>query len=325
MVSNSVSGSLEAFKKAVKDSATTKAIPTGFNILDETLDGGFYEGFYVIGAITGIGKTTFCQQIADQAALRGVDVIEFSLEMSKYTLISKSLSRLTWIEDKSKDNKGFHYARTSRQILTGAIISDREKRLYENALQRYNKDYSNNLYIYDGNIGIELIREKVSEHVSLTGKRPLVIVDYLQILTPHEQNGSDKQFIDQSVLELKRISMEHGIPVIAVSSFNRNNYLTPVNITSFKESGAIEYSSDVLLGLQFKGMDSLSQDGPKSNSNSNTKKVEDWQRADCRELELKILKNRNGASGDSIFYSYYPKFNYFSETSKSVATGRAKT
>ena len=44
------------------------------------------------------------------------------------------------------------------------------------------------------------------------------------------------------------------MPVLGISSFNRDNYNNPVGMQSFKESGAIEYSSDVLIGLQFKGV-----------------------------------------------------------------------
>jgi Replicative DNA helicase len=77
-------------------------------------------------------------------------------------------------------------------------------------------------------------------------------------------------------------------------------------MSAFKESGAIEYSSDVLLGMQFE------TDGEKITAESiNRLKCED-----VRKIELKILKNRNGATGDTITYDYYPMFNYFKETGK---------
>jgi replicative DNA helicase len=312
---NAVSGNLGAFVQAVTNAAGTTAIPTGFTKFDDSLDSGLYEGLYVVGSVSGIGKSTLCLQIADQVALHGTDVIFYSLEMSKYQLMSKSLSRLTFTKDNGKDKSGFYHARTGRQILTGAIYSDREKALYQEALQTYSV-YSQNLYIHEGmgNISTDLIRQTVKEHISITGKRPLVIIDYLQILTPCDTKASDKQNIDKSVLDLKKMSMGHGIPVLVVSSFNRDNYLNPVNMTSFKESGAIEYSSDVLLGLQFKDMDKL--DPSTSKKADNTKLIEGWQRAECRELELKILKNRSGASGASAYFSYYPRFNHFQEIAK---------
>ncbi len=54
-------------------------------------------------------------------------------------------------------------------------------------------------------------------------------------------------------MELKRISRDFKTPVIGISSFNRDNYNNAVSMQSFKESGAIEYSSDILIGLQNKG------------------------------------------------------------------------
>ena len=35
-----------------------------------------------------------------------------------------------------------------------------------------------------------------------------------------------------------------------------------------------------------------------------------------RELELKILKNRNGRTGDTMEYKYYAAFNYMEEIKK---------
>ena len=47
------------------------------------------------------------------------------------------------------------------------------------------------------------------------------------------------------------MSVKHDTPVIAISSLNRENYKSGISMTAFKESGGIEYSSDVLIGLQF--------------------------------------------------------------------------
>ena len=59
--------------------------------------------------------------------------------------------------------------------------------------------------------------------------------------------------MDKAVLELKRISRDFKLPVIAVSSLNRMSYGQRISMEAFKESGAIKYSSDVLIGLQLRG------------------------------------------------------------------------
>ena len=70
-------------------------------------------------------------------------------------------------------------------------------------------------------------------------------------------------------------------------------------MTAFKESGSIEYSADVLLGLQLKGMGTEGFD------------IDQAKQGPTREVELKILKNRNGPVGGIIYFEYSPKINYF--------------
>ena len=69
--------------------------------------------------------------------------------------------------------------------------------------------------------------------------------------------GTEKQQVDFNVSELKRISRDNDIPIFIICSFNRENYSTTVDFTSFKESGAIEYGADVVMGLQLKVMEDL--------------------------------------------------------------------
>jgi len=77
------------------DATEPELISTGFNTLDVALDGGLFEGLYVIGAISSLGKTTLAIQIADYLASQGRDVLYISLEMSRYEIMAKSISRHT--------------------------------------------------------------------------------------------------------------------------------------------------------------------------------------------------------------------------------------
>lgn len=138
----------------------------------------------------------------------------------------------------------------------------------------------------------------VKKHQQFTGSVPLVIIDYLQITAPYEKL-TEKQSMDKTVLELKRISRDFKTPVLAISSLNRSSYDKSIGMTGFKESGGIEYSADVLFGLQLQGVEGKDFD------------VDDAKSKNPREIELKILKNRNGKTGGSLFFNYYPEFNYF--------------
>lgn len=304
----SAANHLQDFVNGISASANTPYIPTGFPKFDEILDGGLYEGLYIIGAISSLGKTTLALQIADQIAQQGQDVLIFSLEMARTELMAKSISRITFIDvsDHIIDNNGsIRNAKTARGITTGsryANYSQQEHDLIKNAIKTYS-EYAGNIYISEGigNIGAAQIRETVAKHISFTGKTPVVLIDYLQILAPYNDRGTDKQNTDKAVMELKRISRDYKAAVIGISSFNRQNYNQAVTMEAFKESGAIEYSSDILIGLQLKGAGGKDFDANAAKGKN------------PREIELVILKNRNGATGKTLAYEYYPLFNYFRE------------
>ena len=313
----SVNNYLQDFIDGISESANTPATPTGFNNLDNLLDGGLYEGLYILGAITSLGKTTFLLQITDQIAQAGQDVIIFSLEMSRSELVSKSISRLTLLETLSRGEDTSN-AKTNRGITTGSRwknYSEKERDIISTAVNIY-ENYSKHIRIEEsiGNFGVEDVRRAIAKHKRLTGKAPIVIIDYLQILAPYDERLSDKQNTDKSVLELKRISREYKATIIGISSFNRDNYTAPVNLASFKESGAIEYSSDVLIGLQFEGMDYQPCEKQEAH-NTRVRQLRETMETKGREglpqrIEVKILKSRNGYKG-KVLMDFFPRFNYF--------------
>ena len=301
---NSTAHYLQSFVNGIADSVDTPYIPTGFKKLDSVLDGGLYEGLYIVGAISSLGKTTIITQIADQIAQAGTDVLIFSLEMARAEIMAKSISRHT-LQSVLTTGGDIRNAKTARGITTGKRYIDysqTERDLINSSIMEYSK-YAQNIYISEGvgDIGAEQIRETVQKHILFTGKTPVVIIDYLQILAPYSERATDKQNTDKAVMELKRISRDYKTPVIGISSFNRANYKEAVTMEAFKESGAIEYSSDILIGLQLKG-------AGKKDFDANEAK-----RKDPREIELVILKNRNGRTGGKISFNFYPLFNYFRE------------
>lgn len=308
-------GYLQEFVDGISDSVDTPTISTGFKDLDYFLDGGLYEGLYTIGAISSLGKTSLILQIADQIAEQGHDVLIFSLEMARFELMAKSISRHT-LQTVLQSGGDIRNAKTARGITAGKRYknySNTEKDIIDQAILDYEK-YANHIRIVEGmgDVGVVCsphkdtemtmtVRDEVERHKKLTGVAPVVVVDYMQILAPYNPRGTDKQNTDKAVIELKRLSRDYKIPVLAISSFNRQGYKEAVTMESFKESGAIEYTSDILFGLQLKGA------GTKAFN------VDKAKRQNPREIELVILKQRQGVTGTRIEYNYYPAFNYFKE------------
>lgn len=312
---------LKDFIEGMK-TANTPATSTGFKQLDSVLDGGLYEGLYIVGAVSSLGKTTLILQIADQIAQSGQDVLIFSLEMAAAELMAKSISRETLLYCQ-RENIDTAHAKTVRGITDQSRFSrygEKDKIAINEAIRAY-RSYAGNIVIKQGlgNIGVKEIKETIEQHKAARGKTPIIIIDYLQILAPYNERASDKQNTDKAVLELKRISRDNKTPVIAISSFNRDNYTAAATMAAFKESGAIEYSSDILIALQPQGMIDSDKDKDKA---ENRKTVNSCKIKEIRPIEAVILKNRNGATGGKVLFNYYSMFNYFEETAAGQETER---
>ena len=301
----------EAFENEIEENANTDTIKTGFPALDKAINGGLFKGLYIVGGISSVGKTTLCLQIADNIATSQQDVIVFSLEMARAELMAKSISRNTYLLDLEMNGSTQH-AKTTTGILYGKNrenYNSLEKRIISESKSLYFENTAPNLYIYEGQgkVTAQTIRDAIHKHISFTGNKPVVIIDYLQIIAPIENGVSDKQSIDRTITELKRLSRDYNIPVICVSSFNRDSYKTnSVNngvatMADFKESGTIEYSADVLLALQFQT----------AGTNNYNEQIEKGKQD--RKIKLVVLKNRNGAAFQNVSFTYYPAFNYIEE------------
>lgn len=307
-------GTLEKLMYDIEHGNTKRVISTGFSGLDDALGGGLYPGLYFLGAVSSIGKTTLLLQIADQIAKQGIPVLYYSLEMSANQLIAKSISRYTGISNPFS-------ALTVNEILYGDYkkMSHDKIDMLQDAKKKYENDkIGDNMEIVAdvGNIKVSDIKQRMNTYKDLLGIVPVVFIDYLQLIAPEEEDrrATDKQIVDKAVLELKRLSRDLDTPVIAVSSINRNSYFESVTMSSFKESGAIEYGSDVLLGLQPAGMlEYVSSAQEKKYNGSIISECKD-EKTKERHLVVNVLKNRNGQTGKQALFNNFPTWHQFSET-----------
>ena len=309
---------LDEFNEYVLDEERTKALSTGIDIIDEALDGGFNrKNLIILGAISSMGKTTLALQIADNIAKQKEDVLIFSLEMSKEELIAKSLSKLSFLNTYPKSST--YLAFSTKDVMKGKgvreNIPNNKKRieLYKEVLEEYKENIAKNVYISECNENLELnvkmIDEKIKKHIAITGRKPFVIVDYLQIIKS-EVKGTDTQIIASIVTDLKRIARNNDTTIFLISAFNRNSYSQEADLASFRDSSTIEYTSDILLSLQPRILDG--QTGDQKGKSTNKKKVNNEQKKENRELTLKVLKNRNGRITDIKGITFYAKYNYMS-------------
>lgn len=271
---------------------------TGISALDAILGGGFTAGIHCLGAVPSLGKSTFAYQIAEKISENHKHpVIIFSLEMRSEDIISKSISRQSFILNHSS-----YY--TSMDLFSGNIeITDDYKTAQANAAS-----LGNNILIYDGRSDFnsaEKIIHLVREFMEFSQTKPFIIIDYLQLLRG-DLNKSEKQMADSNLATFRKLADTGDIPILLISSFNRDSYHSPVSLKSYKESGGIEYSADTLIGIQLRNIGCKGFDINKA------------MRQPVRDLELVILKQRYGELGDlPIFFN--PSANIFSDSYDDVS------
>lgn len=276
---------------------------TGFPGLDQKCGGGLYAGLYALAAISSLGKTSFALQMADQLAAGGNDVIFFSLEQSRLELVSRSLSRISYQLD--PDN-----ALTSLDIRKG-----RGARCVKEAAEIYKQRVGDRISIREGNFsaGLSSIGQYIENYIARTESRPVVFIDYLQIIRPEENDRrSTKDLIDLLVSDLRRLSREKNLTIFIISSVNRANYQATIDFEALKESGGIEYTCDVVFGLQLECVNGLAFDKV-----NNIKERRDLIKAakaeNPRKIELCCLKNRFGIANFSCHFEYFPAYDFFKE------------
>ena len=302
----------------------SRPVPTGFPRLDRLLGGGLRVGLTTLGAGTSFGKTALTMQIAENMNRSGQDVLFFSLEMGANELRARSLSRLT-----AEILDAPHYsgapASTFSDILNYRNLQNESQRSTIREARELYRSYCPRLRIIEsqGDFSVEDVRRSVSRHKRLTGRTPVVFIDYLQVLHPLNPRESEKQQTDKNILELRRLAREFETPVVVLSSLNRAGYKKRPTLESFKESGGVEYGSDIVLMLSFEMKDDYYIETTDEETGKK-KKVYDYDRAKRetpRSMLLSLLKNRNGNPTGTVPVWSYAKFSLFAERTSEESSG----
>lgn len=267
---------------------------TGFDHLNNVAN-GLTEGLIIVGAKPSQGKTTFAKQLIDNVVELNPTAagLFISLEQSREELRVKTLSRLSTIEN--------------RDILRGRLDPTSEGwQKVKAAGDEFLTKVAGRLFILEGDKATtpDRIRLAALQVKRATGADVVfVVIDYLQIVPTAEEYRDPRNRVDAVVSELRRIARDLHIPILAVSSLGRSGY-DRASISSFKESGGIEYGADIGALLIRKKDD---QKG-KTPVNGVDRK---WER-----LRLNVVKNRNGEKA-RIDFDFYPEISEFVEINKS--------
>lgn len=267
-------------------------VPTGFNDLDLMTAGLQGGDLIIIAARPSMGKTAFCLNIVEHAALRAakpVPSIVFSLEMGKEQLVQRLLCSVSRV-DASRLRTGHLGESDWPKLTNGAgLLSEAP------------------IFIDDTpSISVLELRAKArrlkSEH-----DLGLVMVDYLQLMQGRNAE-SRQQEISEISRSLKALAKELHVPVVALSQLNRSlesrTDKRPM-MADLRESGAIEQDADVIMFIY---RDTVYCEACKRRDNSCDKGHD-------KDAEVIIGKQRNGPIG-SVHLTFRGEFTRFENQSK---------
>lgn len=284
-------------------------IPTGFNFLDQMFDGGIRPGSLIaLGALSSMGKTTLVLNIADNVASQGYPVLFVSIEQRATELVAKSLSAIMKSYTVDQFSPSSLEIRSAKRRSTWS--DERTYKLCE-ATNYYTNTIAPNLRILEGNgrPKVEDIANIAAHMTAQYGIPPLVIIDYLQLLAYPSERDTDKTATDKNVLALRQLAggqftSGQKLTVIVISSINRTSYNDVITLESFKESGAVEYGADILLGLQPNNMEEKISNGEGTRCENARKLYADTKNELVRAVEVTMLKNRGGRATGQVSFLY---------------------
>lgn len=290
---------------------------TGYKNLDNNQP--FHNGLYVTAAAPGVGKTSAMVQMAYQLAANGTHSIFFSLEQTAMDLFIKMITRKSY--EKYAKSNGTVHAYTNKEVRNGSIDPSDYNALKNECLQ----DIQDRIHVMQGDFDgtVEDICQEVENMIDqLNGADICIFIDYLQVIPPSTINGrtlDTKSNMDHVVKKLKSLQKKCNIPIVLISSLNRQSYTKPLTIDCCKESGNIEYTADVIWGIQYTLLYKKEfynhydgkRKGKETNDREKQEMLMDAKSSNIRELTVSYLKNRFGEDGLKVHFAYFPKCDTF--------------
>ena len=271
---------IEALQRGGK---TITGVASGFSDLDEMTSGFQPADLVVVAARPSMGKTAFCLNLAQHAAIEDhVPVAFFSLEMSKESLVQRMLTS---------------EARVDSQRLRRGLLRDDEFPM----LARAAGILSAAPIWIDDSPGITLLEMRSkARRLKADSGIGMLIVDYLQLMSGPSTAENRQQEVSQISRGLKALAKELNIPVVALSQLSRAPEQRSGDhrpqLSDLRESGAIEQDADLIMFLFRQEM----YEGPVDKDGNSIE----------GKAELIVGKQRNGPTGivNLHFYKQYTRF-----------------
>ena len=222
------------------ESTVRNVIPTGWDAIDELVDGGFGKGELIMfAAPPGIGKSWALVNVGMAAAKKGKTVVHYTLELNEGYVGQRYDSVLTGI---AVPNLKFNLddVRTQVENLSGDIIV---------------KHWPTK------SAGLNTMRASLDK-LKLHGKNPdVIIVDYADLLKGNSRKERHEE-LEEIVEGLRGIAGEYEVPLYTASQINRSGAEDDI-ITGTKIAGSFSklMTADFVVSLSRKIEDKLAGTG----------------------------------------------------------------
>lgn len=279
---------IQMAKRPFEQENSKTGVLTGLLDLDKLLNGFQDAELTIIAARPSMGKTDTMNHIALKAGWDGYLPIIFSLEMSRTTLIDRLIAA-TGNFNRLKMRNPYEY------------FTDGQKEKWMSTLGMLDNA---NIEIDDrAGMTVPQIRATARKIIKANpDKKPVILIDYLQIIRVSNPRDNQTQAIGQISWDLKQMAKEFNCPVICLAQLNRSveqrQDKRPV-MSDLRDSGNIEQDADVIAFLYRD--DYYAKESESKNM-----------------LEFIIAKHRNGPTG-TVFASYVKDTGRLSNIAWSVA------
>ncbi|HLS80720.1 MAG TPA: replicative DNA helicase [Steroidobacter sp.] len=209
-------------------------VSTGFKSLDEMTAGLQKGDLIIVAGRPSMGKTTFCLNIAENAAFgpKQARVGVFSMEMSREQLAFRMVSSLGMVDQS--------------RLRTGQL-GDEDWLRINTAI---NMMKSSHIYIDDTPALTPTEVRARARRLKREHGLDLIVLDYLQLMQVAGNKENRATEISEISRSLKALAKELSLPVIALSQLNRSveqrTDKKPV-MSDLRESGAIEQDADLIM------------------------------------------------------------------------------
>lgn len=235
----------------IQDTKRNK-IPTGWNNIDELLQGGWdIKTLNIIIGPSNSGKSLWLSNIAVNAANYGKNVMYFSLEMSDKKVMKRlgSIRLKIPIDDYDKKSKDKKFMQSKlKQLKTSSAEFGRGGDLFNNQMGKiFVKEYP------AGTATIADLDSHIKKVQDVKGvKIDMVVVDYLTIMSPDNKSGSSSLFQNGKQLSegLRAIGQKYDISMVTAMQVSKDNYgASDIFLSDISESKAIVETADTMFGI----------------------------------------------------------------------------